>query len=128
MRAENPAIVIDCLAELISGVLFAFTAIESFANHSIDQLSETASLTLTRRAKTEREVRRDSMVRDLGIVEKLDRTVPLLTGRSSIRGAKSWQEFVELKRLRDELVHVKERGYSNDLTRRRCTGGSSRVR
>jgi hypothetical protein len=40
--------------------------------------------------------------------------VPLLTGRPSVKGGKAWHRFVHLKRLRDDLVHVKDRGYSND--------------
>jgi hypothetical protein len=110
--AKDTSALLDCVGDLASGVLFAFTAIESFANHSIDQLDEAASLTLTRRDKTKRVVERNDMVRDLGTVEKLDRVVPLLTGRPSVKGSKEWHRFVELKRLRDGLVHVKDRGYS----------------
>jgi hypothetical protein len=113
-RARDAGALPDCVGGLASGVLFAFTAIESFANHSIDQLDSTATLTLTRRDKTERIVTRDEMVRDLGIVEKLDRAVPLLTGRPSAKGGKAWQRFVHRKRLRDDLVHVKHGGYSTD--------------
>jgi hypothetical protein len=67
--AANPSRLLDSLGDLVSGVLFAFTAIESFANHSIDQLPEAATLTLKRSDGTERVVAKDDMVRDLGIVE-----------------------------------------------------------
>jgi hypothetical protein len=73
-----------------------------------------ATITLERRDGTERVIGRDDMVRELGIVEKLDRAVPLLTGRSSAKGGKAWHRFVHLKRLRDDLVQVKDRGYSPD--------------
>lgn len=35
---------------------------------------------------------------------------PLFTGRPSIKGNKLWQRFVIVRRLRDALVHPKDRG------------------
>ena len=54
------------------------------------------------------------MVRRLNISEKLELAVPLLPDGENTKGTKAWEQFVHLKRLRDDLVHVKERGYSSD--------------
>ena len=54
------------------------------------------------------------MVRRLSIGEKLELSVPLLDQGRSTKGTEPWRRFVHLKRLRDELVHVKDRGYSKD--------------
>jgi hypothetical protein len=50
----------------------------------------------------------------LGISEKLDRAVPLHEAGGSPKGSAAWEKYVHLKRLRDDLVHVKARGYSSD--------------
>jgi hypothetical protein len=60
------------------------------------------------------EVERDDMTRVLSIEEKLKRAVPLATGRHIAGDSRLWGKFKALKQLRDELVHLKERGYSPD--------------
>jgi hypothetical protein len=40
--------------------------------------------------------------------------VPQLPDGHATKGTAAWGRFVHLKRLRDALVHVKERGYSTD--------------
>jgi hypothetical protein len=68
---------LDILADLTAAVLFAFTAIESLANHSIDQLDVEAMVTVERGGGPV-EISRDDMVRRLGISEKLTLAVPML--------------------------------------------------
>lgn len=100
---------LDCLSSLSAAVLFSFTAIESLANHAIDMLP--AETVITRKG---REVAQADMVRSLGIDDKLKRAVPLLDGATSIAGTTTWERYRDLKFLRDELLHVKERGYDPD--------------
>lgn len=57
---------------------------------------------------------KSDMVRRLNLEEKLTRAVPLLPDGANIKGTRPWERYLHLKRLRDELVHVKERGYSPD--------------
>jgi hypothetical protein len=110
---QNSHAVLDCLSDLVAAVLLAFTAIESLANHSVEQLPEDAAIDVERRGETV-QISRDEMVRRLSIAEKLDLAVPLLPDGQSAKGTKSWERFIHLKRLRDDLVHVKDRGYSSD--------------
>lgn len=112
-RPQNSHAVIDCLSDLVGAVLHAFTAIESLANHSIDQLPDDATLQVERQDETVTVVKGD-MVRRLNITEKLNLAVPLLEDGQPTKGTAAWERFVHLKRLRDDLVHVKERGYSTD--------------
>jgi hypothetical protein len=44
----------------------------------------------------------------------LKRVVPLTDGGRTVAGTAAWERFRELKFLRDELLHVKERGYDPD--------------
>ena len=112
-RPLNSHSVIDCLSDLVGAVLHAFTAIESLANHSIDQLDDDAAVEVERQGATVM-IHKDAMVRRLNITEKLQLALPLLEDGHATKGTAALERFVHLKRLRDDLVHVKERGYSTD--------------
>ncbi len=106
----NARAAIDCLSDLHTAVLFAFTGIESLANHAIDMLDDETSLTIRRG----REVPKPKLVRALGIDDKLKKVMPLFDEGKSIAGTPTWTRYRGLKFLRDELLHVKQRGYSSD--------------
>lgn len=110
---QNSHVVLDCLSDLVGAVLHAFTAVESLANHSIDQLADDVSVGVER-GEGRISVPKADMVRRLSIAEKLDLAVPLLPDGEPTKGTRPWERFVHLKRLRDDLVHVKDRGYSSD--------------
>jgi hypothetical protein len=110
-RPQNSHAVLDCLSDLVGAVLHAFTAIESLANHSVDQLPDDATVEVERQGDIVT-VAKGDMVRRLSITEKLNFAVPLLEDGHPTKGTAAWERFVHLKRLRDDLVHVKERGYS----------------
>lgn len=112
-RPHNSHAAVDCLSDLVGAVLHAFTAIESFANHSIDQPDDDATVTVERQGE-EVAIAKEAMVRRLAITEKLELAVPLLPDGNPTKGTAAWGHFVHLKRLRDDLVHVKERGFSSD--------------
>lgn len=100
---------VDCVRDLTTAVLFAFTAIESLANHAIDMLPEDHGIT-----------RKGAALDAAGLMwlpleEKLKLVIPTIGGGRPIAGdARIWKRYKALKFLRDELVHVKERGYSSD--------------
>lgn len=126
-RAANPRALIDCLSDLLGAVLHSFAAIESLANHSIAQLPETATVTVERQGQSVA-IARDEMVRRLSITEKLTMALPQLPDGQNAKGTAAWGRFVHLKRLRDDLVHVKERvlngsGRSFCLRTARSRGG-----
>lgn len=51
------------------------------------------------------------MVRRLNITEKLSQAVPMLDTGEPIKGTRPWERYRHLKKLRDDLVHVKSGGY-----------------
>jgi hypothetical protein len=106
----NSHAALDCLSEMAAAVLFAFTAIESLANHAIDMLPDDTVVTV----RKGREVAKGDLVTALGIDEKLKRVVPLLDQGAAVAGTATWERYLALKFLRDELLHVKERGYDPD--------------
>lgn len=104
--STNTPAVLDCLSGLITAVLFSFTAIEAMANGAIDSLPDGAQVTVERQGSPT-DVPKAEMVRRLSLTEKLHLVVPRLTGRPSVKGTQSWEAYVKLMRLRNELVHVK---------------------
>jgi hypothetical protein len=107
---QNAARVMDCIGDLSAAVLFSFTAIESLANHAIEMLPE--DFTLERKGH---EIPREDLALALGTDDKLKLVLPRVDGGHHIAGdAKVWERYKTLKFLRDELLHVKRRGYSPD--------------
>jgi hypothetical protein len=98
----------DALAYLSASVVLAFAAIEAYANEQIDRLPDDA---LVRRGNED--IAKADMARRLSIDDKFKKAIPLLPDRQSVVGdAPLWASFQALKKLRDEIVHLKERGYS----------------
>ena len=95
--------------DLQMAVLFGFTAIESLVNHAIEMLDE--DFKLTRRGKV---LPKSRLVRELGVDDKLKRVIPRCEGGKTIAGTEIWERYRGLKFLRDELLHVKQRGMEPD--------------
>lgn len=91
-------------------MLFAFTAVESLANHAIEMLPDDTGVTV----RKGRQLSKSELTTGLGIDEKLKRVVPLLDVGASVAGTAAWGRYLKLKFLRDELLHVKRRGYEPD--------------
>jgi hypothetical protein len=107
---QNSSTVLDCVGDLYAAVLFSFTAIESLANHAIEMLPD--DFVLERRGRS---IPRDDLALSVGIDDKLKLIVPEVEGGKHIAGdARIWERYKALKFLRDELLHVKRRGYSPD--------------
>jgi hypothetical protein len=103
-RAAN-----DALAWLSSAVLLSFAAIEAFANEKIDGLPPKTELQVDKKT-----IAQPDLARRLSIEDKLKRVMPLATNQPSIAGTALWEDFGALKDLRDDLVHLKQRGFSSD--------------
>ena len=103
----------DYLENIISSVLFSFTALEAWANEEIpedyrhEQQRRTGIFVLLAKPSIERRV-------DLN--EKLATILPQVKNVPSPKGTKVWQQYVTLKNMRDRIVHLKsaDRRTSND--------------
>jgi hypothetical protein len=82
--------VIDCVSDLHVSVLYAFAAVESLANHSIDQLDDTVVVEIEFKKGQPTPVPKPAMVRRLNLEEKLTRAVPLLPDGANIKGTRPW--------------------------------------
>lgn len=96
---------IDFLSALMESVILAVVAIEAFANESIpdDFVYEGKHHSDTNlEAKFEH-----SIERYVSLDEKLAEVLPQALGCTSPKGKTAWSDYVELRRLRDRLVHMK---------------------
>jgi hypothetical protein len=114
---QNSQATLDVVSDLWSAVLHSFAAIEAIANDSIDRLPPEAVVTIGKKDDT-RDIAQPEMVRRLNLDEKLALAVPMLDIGEQIKGTRPWERYRHLKKLRDELVHVKERGYDPDPAKR----------
>jgi hypothetical protein len=114
MTITDTQAVLDCFAELVEAVLLSYAALEALVNEMIESLDDSVKISRTNAKGIEVELSKTDMVRRMSTAEKLDTAIPLITGEPSIKGTIFWERFVRLRRIRDALIHIKERGYSND--------------
>ncbi len=114
---ELSAFVYDYLEEIMASIIFAHTAIEAFANEEIPEdyvyESEKPSSGILVAFQ------KDSVERRISLDEKLGSILPKTKNLPTPKGLKIWSDYVELKRLRDRIVHLKSRdrahSKANDL-------------
>lgn len=122
---ENPdalgddlsAFVYDYLEQIMASIIFAYTAIEAFANEEIpeDYIYEAER----RSSEILIAYKKDSIERQISLDEKIGSILPKTKNLPTPKGLKIWADYVELKRLRDRIVHLKSkdrlRSKANDL-------------
>jgi len=104
---------VDAIGSLAIAVLLAAASLEALANECISLLDDEATVTVKRRKELV-DVDKNHMERTLSVEEKFDLVVPLVSERSSIKGTTAWETLQRLIHIRNEIVHVKNRGQSQD--------------
>ena len=104
--AENtlPAL-FDLFEQLFLNVIFAYTALEAFVNEVIPD-SYTFSQTRQDKKCTE-QYDRDQIERNLSLDIKLSEILPEITGVKLPKGGSLWNEYLQLKQVRDRIIHIK---------------------
>ncbi|WP_437625988.1 hypothetical protein [Sorangium sp. So ce1151] len=91
--------------ERMANIIFAYTAVEAFANESIPNEYEHKA---TRSDGRCTEVySREQIERNLSLDLKLGSILPQVFNVQTPKGTKLWESYLELKQLRDRLVHLK---------------------
>lgn len=89
-------------------VIFAFSALEAYANECIpDPFTWTTTKTRTGGVEEDVTYDREGAERHVALSEKLHAMLPKVLGTASIKGGVHWQNFAKLKSLRDRLIHLK---------------------
>ncbi|MBD1862183.1 MULTISPECIES: hypothetical protein [Trichocoleus] len=106
--------VFSYLEEIMASVVFAYTALEAFANEEIpDDFVYTIP-----KSKCSEVYNKVQIERSLSLRTKLGDILPAISGMSSPKGTKVWHDFVALEELRNNIIHMKtvdreHVGYSN---------------
>lgn len=115
VNAKHVPLLFDYFERCMGCVVFAFAAVESFANGVISDIRE--DITVKRnKGRTTKTFTADEAPRELGTEEKLAVVLPELLRLDSPKGKAVWENFVRLKRSRDNIIHLK--GYDVTLLTR----------
>ena len=103
---EKITYLFDGVEQLISCIIFSYTAIEAFANESIPDNYHFEQL---RKDKKCKEIySKDQIERYIKLDTKLDEILPVIYSLASPKGLKLWNNFIKLEGLRDKFIHLKK--------------------
>jgi hypothetical protein len=99
----------DFCAQFAAHVVFAFTALESFANEAIPPDFSYAATRGTKKGKPSQEVvyRGDAIARNVSLGEKLAQVLPDALNVPTPKGLHIWRNYKSLKGWRDRIIHLK---------------------
>lgn len=95
----------DLFEQLFLNVIFAYTALEAFVNEVIPD-NYTFSVVRQDKKYTEH-YDRDQIERNLSLDVKLSKILPDITGVKLLTGGSLWNEYIQLKEMRDRIIHIK---------------------
>lgn len=88
---------------IMASVVFAYTALESFANEEIPD-----DFTFTIKQKKCNELySKEQIERSLSLRTKLGEVLPEVHKIVSPKGVRVWHDFLELEQLRNDIIHMK---------------------
>jgi hypothetical protein len=101
----------DFIEQSMIAILFSYQALEAFSNLTIqDKLGDSGTYTVTRTmAKVKQKLawQAPDLERKCSTEEKVGEIVPNLLDMDSPKGKKVWQDFDKLKKIRDDVTHLK---------------------
>jgi hypothetical protein len=115
---ENHKPLFDFFEHFTAHIVFAHTALESFANEAIP--SDYTYQTVENKTGQQRSYNRDEIQRHVSLNEKLSQVLPTALKVHSPKGSHLWRDYNNLKRIRDRIIHLK----STDMSR---TGPATRT-
>lgn len=99
----NLAEFIDIFEMRMGSIVFAHTAIESYANEKIPE-----DYIYRKISKNKTEIYdKDQIERHLSLDLKLGEILPEILNIESPKGDKIWNKYIKIKELRDRIVHIK---------------------
>lgn len=95
----------DFIEDTIQSIILAFSAIEAFANEVIPEDYQYACF--LKNKTTLETVDKKGIESKISLEEKLDVVIPKVLGVQSLKRDKAWSKFMELKKLRNRIIHMK---------------------
>jgi hypothetical protein len=93
------------LENIMASVVFAYTALESFAN---EEIPNDYIYTVDKGGKCQEVYNKVQIEKFLSLAVKLGSILPAVGGVRSPKGIKAWQDYLELESLRHSIIHMKE--------------------
>lgn len=106
---EKLFLLYELFEQLISNTVFACTALEAFCNQVIPD--EYIYVKKRQDKKCSESYTKDQIERFVTLDEKLSEVLPLITGSKFKKGGSLWNDYYNMRRTRDRIIHVK----SSDL-------------
>jgi hypothetical protein len=107
---ENHEMLFNFIELMMSQIIFSHSAIETFANIKIP--NEFLYRTKRSDKKFIEEYNKDQVERYVSLDDKLDKVLPQIFNVKTPKGTKLWENYQNLKKLRDRLIHLKSRDMS----------------
>lgn len=109
LSVDNEKRLFTFLEKRMGSVVFAFTALESFANEIIPEKYQISGSNLESIPNVLKSgiLNKDQVERNVNLGEKLDIILPEVLKIQSPKGTKIWQNYKTIKKLRDRIVHLK---------------------
>ena len=99
----SDALAFDCIENAVAAIIFAFAALEAFANGEIPD----SYVYHEDRNGIPIPFSKEQIERSVNLSTKLDAILPDIFGVPTPKGSALWRDFVEIKRLRDRIIHMK---------------------
>jgi hypothetical protein len=118
-EASDDTQLFDALEARMGAAVFAYTALEAFANEVIENAyGKGFRYAPTLRSGLTVSYDLESIERKLSLEEKIASVIPAALAVNSPKGRTPYNRFKRLKDLRDRIIHLKgrDRIYSNDKT------------
>jgi hypothetical protein len=98
----------DSIEFYMASIIFAYTALEIFSNYSIPDYFKFPKI---REDKKCIEIyNKEQIEKNIKLDLKISEILPIIYKIDSFKGTKKWEEYLELKNIRDRIIHLK----SND--------------
>ena len=110
IHPKDDTVFFNLLEQRMVAIVFAYTALESFANESIPddhifRKSRDDGKCIEEYTKEQAEI--------LSLDTKLDHVLPSIFGIKSPKGTHTWNRYKLIKKLRDRIIHLKSKDRSS---------------
>lgn len=102
---DSLSLIFDYFEQAFLNIVFAYTALEAFSNQTIPD--DFVFSRLRQDKKCNESFSKDQIERNLSLDIKLSEVLPEISGIKFQKGTALWNEYTNLRDIRDRIIHVK---------------------
>jgi len=115
-QSTNEDANIICFYEsLFASIIFAYNALEAFANQDIQQTPDGTTFAIKDRKGNETRISKDDAESGASVYSKIRYILPQIYEIKLTTMSQAWRDFKELERFRNRLVHIKYKDTKSHL-------------